>query len=101
MERWIGKVAVVTGASSGIGETIATTLVENGIRVVGLARRLKNLQMIAKCLENAKGTFYPVQCDVTQEKQIIEAFKFARSLGGVDILVNNAGLAFFETIIGE
>lgn len=101
MDRWIGKIAVVTGASSGIGETITTNLVQNGMRVVGLGRRLENLKIIAKHLEKASGTFYPVQCDITQEKEILEAFEFAKSLGGVDVLVNNAGVAFPETIIGE
>lgn len=101
MDRWVDKVAVVTGASSGIGEAIAVTLVESGLKVIGLARRLEKLQEISERLAQTKGIFHPIQCDVTKEKEIIEVFKFAKSLGGVDILINNAGVAFAETIIGN
>lgn len=101
MNRWIGKVAVVTGASSGIGEAIAMTLVKNGLKVVGLARRIDKLKKITEQIASAKGTFYPTQCDVTKEEEILKAFEFAKSLGGVDILINNAGIAFPEPIIGK
>ncbi|EFN84590.1 Dehydrogenase/reductase SDR family member 11 [Harpegnathos saltator] len=99
MNRWTGRVAVVTGASVGIGEAIATTLVEHGLKVVGLARRLDKLHKITERLASAKGTFYPVQCDVTKENEILEAFKFTENLGGVDVLINNAGVLYSETII--
>ncbi|XP_015108897.1 farnesol dehydrogenase [Diachasma alloeum] len=99
MERWIGKIALVTGASSGIGEAIAKGFVGAGINVVGVARREERLQGLSKSLEGSKGSLHPVQADVRNEADILKAFKYAEDkLGGVDILVNNAGICHHESI---
>lgn len=100
MERWAGRVAVVTGASSGIGASIAESLAREGMVVVGLARRKNRLQDSAEALSIAKGKLYPVQCDVCNEEEILEAFRWIRNhLGAIDVLINNAGVAHFANII--
>uniref|UniRef100_A0A6M2DI26 Putative dehydrogenase n=1 Tax=Xenopsylla cheopis TaxID=163159 RepID=A0A6M2DI26_XENCH len=94
MDRWRGKVAVVTGASAGIGEAIAKDLVEAGLIVVGLARRKERMEENAKVM-NLKngGKFYPIKCDVSKEQDILDTFSWVKkNLGGVDVLVNNAGI---------
>ncbi|XP_065203983.1 uncharacterized protein LOC135834074 [Planococcus citri] len=94
MEKFVNKVAVVTGSSSGIGSAISKELVTYGIIVVGVARRIENLQKLADEL-NEPGKpvrFYPVKCDVTEESEIENSFKWITSeLGPIAILINCAG----------
>nr|CAI5855749.1 unnamed protein product [Callosobruchus analis] len=93
MDRWIGKVAVVTGASAGIGEAIAERLVERGMKVVGVARRKERLDELAKRIFGKKGNFYPMQGDVSKEEDILKVFTWTReNLGPLHVLVNNAGI---------
>ena len=103
MERWAGKVAVVTGASSGIGAQIAVDLVNAGVNVVALARRKERLEELKTKVSTAtKAKLYPVKCDVTIEQDIKDAFAWAeKHLGGVDILVNNAGIIRQTSLLAE
>ncbi|KAF2890338.1 hypothetical protein ILUMI_15835 [Ignelater luminosus] len=92
MNRWKGKVAIVTGASAGIGAEIATQLVEAGVIVVGLARRKEKIDELAKTLKNKNGQLYSFKADVSKEQDILDAFRWVKeNLGPVHILVNNAG----------
>lgn len=94
MQRWTGKVAVVTGASAGIGESILRQLVKHGMKVVAIARRLEKMQKVADELKNEKGSVHPLKVDLRKEKDIVAAFAWIKSnLGGVDVLINNAGVA--------
>ena len=94
MDKWSKKVAVVTGASSGIGSTIASKLVEHGVIVIGLARRVDRIQTLAKSLESETGTLVAMQCDVTNEKDVKSVFQtIDQHYGPISILINNAGVA--------
>lgn len=91
MERWRGKVAVVTGASAGIGRAVARALAEDGLKVAALARRTERLDELAAALPGRD--VLPLACDVRDERQIQAAFaRVGEAWGGVDVLVNNAGL---------
>ena len=85
-----GKVAVITGASSGIGEATARTLVAAGYRVALLARRAdRTNQLAAELGDNTVA----IEADVTDRDSLIAAAERVQTeLGGVDILVNNAGV---------
>lgn len=96
MERWQGRVAVVTGASSGIGASIARTLVSLGMHVVGCARTVEPIQTMAKQLADEKGSLTATRCDVTKEEDVKAVFKRIRTdpkLGTVHAIVACAGLA--------
>jgi NADP-dependent 3-hydroxy acid dehydrogenase YdfG len=85
-----GRVAVVTGASSGIGEATARALAADGYRVALLARRLDRITALADDLGNGS---IAVQADVTDRDSIVAAAERVRQeLGGTDVLVNNAGI---------
>lgn len=94
MERWTNRVAVVTGASSGIGAELTRKLVSAGVVVVALARRLDRLEQLRQDLpeEEHRQRLHIRQCDVTDVEAVNAVFDSIRDqLGGVDILVNNAG----------
>jgi len=88
-----GKVAIVTGASSGLGEGFTRTLVGAGATVVAAARRLDRLEVLAKELAEGAGRVVPVACDVTSaddRRRLVETA--ADITGHIDVLVNNAGM---------
>jgi NAD(P)-dependent dehydrogenase (short-subunit alcohol dehydrogenase family) len=88
-----GHVALVTGASSGLGYRFATTLAAAGASVAVASRRLDRLTQLAKEIESSGGTAFPVELDMTDAAAITEAVESAqRELGLVTILVNNAGI---------
>ncbi|XP_043483269.1 farnesol dehydrogenase-like isoform X2 [Leptopilina heterotoma] len=100
MDRWNNKVAVVTGASSGIGEDLVKTLVKKNVNVIGLARRIEKMEKIKNDIKNEKGSFHPIKCDISREEDIINAFQWIKkNFKTVDILVNNAGAVDFGLTI--
>ncbi|XP_072381562.1 farnesol dehydrogenase-like [Diabrotica undecimpunctata] len=99
LDRWVGKVAVVTGASAGIGAATCELLVKEGIKVVGLARRKNLLDALAEKLKCLKGSFHGIQTDLTKEEEILAAFKeIKQTFGPVHIVINNAGICNNSTL---
>jgi NAD(P)-dependent dehydrogenase (short-subunit alcohol dehydrogenase family) len=89
-----GRVAVVTGASSGIGEACAVAFVEKGAHVVLAARRAERLSALVERLEGMGGEALAVTTDVTSEADVDNLFARAvERFGTVDVLINNAGVA--------
>jgi NAD(P)-dependent dehydrogenase (short-subunit alcohol dehydrogenase family) len=88
-----GQVALVTGASSGLGRRFAVLLAANGARVVATGRRMDRLEEVTREITDAGGTCLPLQLDVTDAEQLAEAVvTIERHLDPIQILVNNAGI---------
>ena len=93
--------AVVTGASAGIGADIVKQLACRGVIVVGLARRKERVDELAKQVGN-KGKIHSVKCDISDEERVAEAFEWVdKNLGAISILINNAGIVRSVNFQGE
>ncbi|HXY02100.1 MAG TPA: 3-oxoacyl-ACP reductase FabG [Terriglobales bacterium] len=91
--RLSGRIALVTGASQGIGRACALKLAENGAAVVLAARSQEKLNEVAEQITKQGGKAHIFAVDVGEEEQIKSTFKAALAeLGKIDILVNNAGI---------
>ncbi|WP_205873111.1 SDR family oxidoreductase [Mycobacterium camsae] len=88
-----GRTALVTGASSGIGRTVALAYAEAGAEVALVARHLDALQALAEEIAAAGGTALPIVCDVTRQDQVAAMVdRMTAQLGGIDVAVCNAGI---------
>ena len=88
-----GQVALVTGASAGLGRRFALVLAASGAKVAIAARRIDLLQELAEEIRAAGGVALPLQLDVTDADQLLNVVAQAEAqLGTVHILVNNAGI---------
>ena len=95
------RVALVTGASSGLGAHFARTLAAAGASVALMARRADRLAALAEEITAAGGTAFPVACDVTDAADLPRALDAIEGkLGVIDILINNAGLAGEHGFLG-
>ncbi|NWG52171.1 MAG: SDR family NAD(P)-dependent oxidoreductase [Hydrogenophilaceae bacterium] len=88
-----GRVALITGASSGLGAHFATVLAAAGAKVAACARRTDRLQALAQRIRGAGGVIEPITMDVEDSASIVAGFDAAeKALGPVDITIANAGL---------
>ncbi|XP_074496644.1 dehydrogenase/reductase SDR family member 11-like isoform X1 [Sebastes fasciatus] len=102
MDRWRGRVALVTGASVGIGAVVAEELVRCGMTVVGCARDVQHIQKLAaECqIAGHSGVLVPFKCDLNNEEEILSMFAAIKAQHkGVDVCINNAGLAHPESLL--
>ena len=99
MTRLLDKVALVTGASKGIGFEICKALAEESARIVMMARGEGELETSAETISAMGGRVIPVVGDVGVREDSERAVAAAQSeFGGLDILINNAGIGYFEEV---
>lgn len=97
--RWKDKVALVTGATTGIGEAIARALAGVGMRVVLVGRRGAELQAVARAIEADGAAAVAFTCDIANEADVVRLFEKTKDhFGTLDVLVNSAGIGFKGSI---
>lgn len=92
--RLKNKIAIVTGASRGIGKSIAFAFADEGAHLVLVARSLDQLENVASEIKKKRRTAIPVTCDVSSAQEVQNLTKEVQDeFGRIDILVNNAGIS--------
>lgn len=88
-----GRVALITGCSTGLGVQMAKALASQGCTIIPIARRMEKLQEVAAALTEEFGVeAYPIRCDITDTAMVEATVKEALDkFGRIDILINNAG----------
>ena len=99
ISKWKNEVALVTGASSGIGWGIAVALGRAGMKVAVTGRRKEQLQKLLAVLNDNEVEGLAIPVDFSREEDIVQVFERIRSeWGGVRVLINNAGLGYQEDL---
>jgi NADP-dependent 3-hydroxy acid dehydrogenase YdfG len=102
MDGFAKRVAIVTGASSGIGAATARELADRGVRVVLAARRVNELDRQARAIAALGGEAISIPTDVTDPEQLAQLVDRANgAFGPVDILVNNAGANWLRPVVAS
>jgi NAD(P)-dependent dehydrogenase (short-subunit alcohol dehydrogenase family) len=98
----MGRTALITGASSGLGKRFAEVMAREGARVVLAARRKDRLDALVKEIAAAGGEALAIACDVTSEASVIAAYDAAeKQFGLVDTVVNNAGMTHSDNAMTQ
>ena len=99
ISKWKNEVALVTGASSGIGWGIALALGRAGMKVAVTGRRKEQLEKLSAVLNDFEGEGLAIPADFSREEDIVQVFERIRNeWGGVRVLINNAGLGYQEDL---
>ncbi len=99
LERWKGKIALVTGGTSGIGEEMARDLAGIGMKVAVTGRRADRLEALVGEVKAAGGEMLALPGDMREEADILSFFTAIRDAWGpLDVLVNNAGMGKMSTL---
>jgi NADP-dependent 3-hydroxy acid dehydrogenase YdfG len=99
LSRWKNKVALVTGATAGIGEAIAVALANVGMTVAISGRRAEQLEAVANSIRQQGGKAFHFICELGEEASILRMFAaIRRDIGVLDVLINNAGTGFEGSI---
>ncbi|GAX38310.1 SDR family NAD(P)-dependent oxidoreductase [Nodularia sp. NIES-3585] len=94
------KVAIITGASKGIGLGIATVLSREGVKIAVVARNPQDGEQAAEDIRNKGGQATFIPCDVSNEEQVKTMVQTTLDIyGQIDILVNNAGVGIYKTVL--
>lgn len=100
--KLLGKVAIVTGASAGMGRAIALLYAKEGASVVAVARRKDRLDEIVEISKDYEGTIIAMQADISRKEDNEKMIDVAvENFGKIDILVNNAGIMDEMMPVGE
>lgn len=99
ISKWKNQVALVTGATSGIGRSIALALGQAGMKIVVTGRRKNRLNELVDILRNYEAEALAVPADFSREQDITRVFEFIRTeWGGTRVLINNAGLGYKQDL---
>ncbi|KAL7634969.1 UNVERIFIED_CONTAM: hypothetical protein RMT77_013954 [Armadillidium vulgare] len=98
MEKWNGRVAVVTGANSGIGALLSQKLLNHGMIVIGVDRDIANIEKASR--EEKKGKLVAMKCDLTKDEEVIAVFdQIKKEYKGADVCINNAGFTINKPLL--
>ncbi|KAJ3660770.1 hypothetical protein Zmor_005202 [Zophobas morio] len=100
MDRWRGKVAIVTGAAGGIGSAMVETLLKEDLKVVAVDNNSTRLEELTTRFKNKTKSLHGYLVNVTNDAEVVKFYqKISESLGSVHILINCAGIVRQDTLI--